>query len=180
MLSRFVIAFLPRSKHLSISWLQSPSTVILEPKKIKSLSLFSLFSHLFAMKWWGLMLWSHIFRCWVLSQLLHPHQDTISSSLSAIRVVSCAHPRLLTFLLAILISACDSSSLAFCMMYSAYESNTQSDNTQPSHMPLPILNQSVVPCLVLTVASWPAYTFLRRQVRWSGIPISWRIFHSLL
>ena len=35
-LSRFVIAFLPRSKHLLISWLHSPSTVILEPKKIKS------------------------------------------------------------------------------------------------------------------------------------------------
>ena len=35
MLSRFVIAFLPRSKHLLISWLQSPSAVILEPKKIK-------------------------------------------------------------------------------------------------------------------------------------------------
>ena len=37
-LSRFVIAFLPRSKHLLISWLQSPSAVILEPKKIKSVS----------------------------------------------------------------------------------------------------------------------------------------------
>ena len=36
MLSRFVIGFLPRSKHLLISWLQLPSTVILEPKKIKS------------------------------------------------------------------------------------------------------------------------------------------------
>ena len=36
------------------------------------------------------------------------------------------------------------------------------------------------PCPVLTVASWPAYRFLRRQVRWSGIPISLRIFHSLL
>ena len=35
MLSRFVIAFLPRSKYHSISWLQSPSTVILEAKKIK-------------------------------------------------------------------------------------------------------------------------------------------------
>ena len=44
MLSRLVIAFLPRSKHLLISWLQSPSTVILEPKKIKSIivSIFSL------------------------------------------------------------------------------------------------------------------------------------------
>ena len=38
MLSRFVIVFLPRSKHLLISWLQSPSTVILEPKKIKSVT----------------------------------------------------------------------------------------------------------------------------------------------
>ena len=49
MLSRLVIAFLPRSKHLLISWLQSPSAVILEPKNIKSV-LFPFFSHLFAMK----------------------------------------------------------------------------------------------------------------------------------
>ena len=49
MLSWLVITFLPRSKHLLISWLQSPSTVILEPPKI-SLSLFALFSHLFPMK----------------------------------------------------------------------------------------------------------------------------------
>ena len=38
MLSRLVIVFLPRSKHLLISWLQSPSAVILEPKKIKSVT----------------------------------------------------------------------------------------------------------------------------------------------
>ena len=38
MLSRFVMVFLSRSKHLLISWLQSPSTVILEPKKIKSVT----------------------------------------------------------------------------------------------------------------------------------------------
>ena len=44
MLSKFVMAFLPRSKHLLILWLQSPSVVILEPKKIKSaiVSTFSL------------------------------------------------------------------------------------------------------------------------------------------
>ena len=42
------------------------------------------------------------------------------------------------------------------------------------------LQQSVVPCPVLTVASWPAYRFLKKQVRWSDIPISFRIFHSLL
>ena len=49
MLSRLVIAFLPRSKHLLISRQQSPSTVILEPKKIKSVTVF-IFPHLFAMK----------------------------------------------------------------------------------------------------------------------------------
>ena len=38
MLSRLVIAFLPRSKHLLISWLQSPSAVILEPREVKSLT----------------------------------------------------------------------------------------------------------------------------------------------
>ena len=46
--------------------------------------------------------------------------------------------------------------------------------------PFPIWNQSVVPCPVLTVASWPVYRFLKRHVTWSGIPISLRIFHSLL
>ena len=57
MLSRLVITFLPRSKRLLISWLQSPSAVILEPPKIKS-ALFPLFPHLFAMKWWVWMPWS--------------------------------------------------------------------------------------------------------------------------
>ena len=75
------------------------------------------------------------------------------------------------------------SSLSFTqpgMTYSAYKLNKQSDNTQPWRTPFPTLNQSVVPCLVLTVASWPVYRCLRRQVRWSDIPTSWRIFHSLL
>ena len=56
MLSRLVIAFLPRSKHLLISWLQSPSTVILDPKKIKSVTV-SIVPHLFAVKWWDRMPW---------------------------------------------------------------------------------------------------------------------------
>ena len=76
--------------------------------------------------------------------------------------------------------ACASSSPAFYMMYSAYKLNKQGNNIQPWHTPFPIWNQSVVPCPVLTVASWPAYGYLRRQVRWSGISISLRIFHSLL
>jgi len=91
-------------------------------------------------------------------------------------VGSSAYLRLLIFLPAILIPACTSYSLAFCMTYSAYKLNKESCNIQPWHAPFPIWNQSVVPCPVLTVASWPAYKFLKRQVRWSGIPISWRIF----
>ena len=57
MLSRLVIAFLPRSKRLLISCLQSLSVVILEPPKY-SLSWFPLFSHLFAIKWWDQIPWS--------------------------------------------------------------------------------------------------------------------------
>ena len=99
-----------------------------------------------------------------------------SSSLSAIRVVSSAYLRLLIFLLAILILACASYSPAFLMIYSVYK---QGDSIQPWGTPFPIWNQHVVPCPVLTVASWPAYGYLKRQIRWSGISISLRIFHSL-
>ena len=64
-------------------------------------------------------------------------------------------------------------------MYSAYKLNKQSDNIQPWCTSFPIWYQSVVPCPILTVVSWPAYRFLR-QVRCSGISISLRISHSLL
>ena len=47
---------------------------------------------------------------------------------------------------------------------------------KPWHIPFQILNQSFVPCVFLTIVSWPAYRFLRRQLRWSGIPIYLRIF----
>ena len=57
-------------------------------------------------------------------------------------------------------------------MYSAYKLNKQGSNIQPWCTHFPIWNQSVVPCPVLTVASWPAYRFLRRQDRLSGTPIS--------
>ena len=86
-----------------------------------------------------------------------------SSPLSAISVVSSAYLRLLIFLPAVLIPACASSSLGFLMMYSAYKLNKQGDNIQPWHTPFPIWKQSVVPCPFLTVASWPAYRFLRKQ-----------------
>ena len=57
MLSRLVIAFLPRSKRLLISWLQSPSAVILEPPKIKSLTV-SIVSLSICYEWWDQMPWS--------------------------------------------------------------------------------------------------------------------------
>ena len=50
---------------------------------------------------------------------------------------------------------------------------------QPWRTPFPIWNQSAVPHSVLTVASWPAYRFLKRQIRWSGITISFRIFQFI-
>ena len=118
MLSRLIIAFLPRSKHLLISWLQSPFAVILEAQKIKSGS-FHCFPVLFAMKWWDWMPWSSFtecwgfffflffFECWVLSQLFQSSFTLIKrlssfSSLSAVRVLSFVYLRLLMCLPAIL------------------------------------------------------------------------------
>ena len=62
------------------------------------------------------------------------------------------------------------------MTYASYKLNKQGDNIQPWCTPFPIWNQSVVPCPVLTVAFRPTSRFLKRWVRWSGIPISWRMF----
>ena len=86
--------------------------------------------------------------------------------------MSSAYLRLLIFLPDILIPACALSSPVFLMMYSAYKLNKQGDNIQPWCTHFPIWKQSVVPCPVLTVASWSAYRFLRRQVRQSGFPVS--------
>ena len=73
MLSRLDIAFLPRSKHFLISWLQSPSAVILESKKIKSINVsvvsLPICHKVMANRDWKL--WSSFFECWVLSQLFH-------------------------------------------------------------------------------------------------------------
>ena len=178
MLSRLVIAFLSRSKCLLISWLQSPSAVILEPKIIKFLTV-STVSPSICHEEMGPDAMSLVF--WMLSfKPTFSFSSFIkrllsSSSLSAIRVVSSAYLRLLIFFL-----ACASSSPAFHMIYSAYMLNKQSHNIQPWPTPFPIWNRDVVPCPVLTVASWPAHRFLRMQVRWAGILNSLIIFHSLL
>ena len=63
--------------------------------------------------------------------LLEPTQTQVHCIGDAIRGVSSAYLRLLTFLQAILIPACASSSLAFHMMYSVYKLNKQGNNIQP-------------------------------------------------
>jgi len=177
MLSRLVIAFLSRSKHLLISWLQSPSAVILEPEIIKSVTV-SIFSLSICHEVMGpdamiLVFWMLSFRpTFSLSSFTFIKRLFSTSSFSAIQVVSSAYLRLVIFLPEILIPACASSSRAFCMMYSANKLDKQDDNIQPWRTPFPIWNQSVVPCPVLTAAPWITHRFLRRQVRWSGIPVS--------
>ena len=124
MLSRFVRALLPRSKCLLISWLQSPSAVTLEPKKIKSLTV-SIVSPSICHAVMGLDAMILIF--WMLNfkpgfslfSFTFMKRLFSSSSLSAIRVLSSEYLRLLIFLPAIWIPACASSSPAFCVMYSA-------------------------------------------------------------
>ena len=121
MLSRYVIAFLPRNKHLLISWLQSPSAVILEPKKIKSVTVFIVSSSIYH-EIMGPDAMILVFRmlsfkpAFSLSPFTFIKRLFSSSLLSAIRVMSSAYLRLLTFLLAILIPACVSSSPAFHMI----------------------------------------------------------------
>ena len=136
MLSRLVIAFLPRSKRLLISWLQSPSAVNLEPKKIKSLTISTVSPSICyevigsdAMILVFLML--SLKPTFSLSSFTFIKRLFIAYLLSAIKVVSSADLRLLIFLLAILIPACASSSLAFRMMCSAYKLNKQGHNIQP-------------------------------------------------
>ena len=117
-LSRSVTTFLPKRKHLLISWLQSPSAVILESPLKKVCHSF----HCFPIY----LQWSDGIRChdlhfWMLSfkptfslsSFTFIKRPFSSFSLSAIRVVSSAHLRLLIFLPAIMIPACASSSPAF-------------------------------------------------------------------
>ena len=143
MLSRFVIAFLPRSKSLLISWLQSPSTVISEPKKIKVCHCFhfspSIFHEVVGPDAMILVFWMLSFKpAFSLFSFTFIKKFFSSSSLSAIRVVSSAYLRLLIFLLAISFQLEPHPAPAFCMMYSAHKLNRQGENTQPWRIPFPV------------------------------------------
>ena len=138
-LSRFVKGFLSRSKCLSISWLHSPSAVILEPKNINSVTL-SIVSLPTCHEVMGLDAIIFVFQmlsfkpAFSLSYFTFIKRLLSSSSLSAIRVMSSAYLRILIFLPAILIPASASSSPAFHIMYSAYKLNKHGDNIQPWHI----------------------------------------------
>ena len=188
MLCRFIITILLRSKHHLLSWLQSLSTVILELKKIKSVTA-SIFSPSICHEVMGLdAMMLKFLNVEFQSTLFHPHQEILfplhflPSEWYHLHIWGWSPVNLFLFLpfLAILIPACDSSSLAFHMIDSTYKLNKQGDNIwPPCGIPSPVWNQSVVPCLVLTIASWLAYRFLRRQIWSSVIPISLRMVHSL-
>ena len=165
MLSRFIIAFLPRNRHLLISWLQSLFAMILETKSLQyaTVSIFSLsICHgVIGPGVMNLVLWMLSFKpAFSCSSFTFIKGLFSSSLLSAIRVVSSAY-LLLIFLPVVLILACHLSNPAFHRICSAYKLNKQSDKKQSWHTPFPILNHSILPCLVLTVAFWVTYRFLR-------------------
>ena len=155
-----------------MSWSQSLSPVILESPPHKKNKICGCF-HFFPFY----LPWSDGIRCHDLSFLnaefqssfsplfFHSHQEVFSSSsLSAIRVVSSTHLRLLIFLPEILIPAFDSSSLEFHMIYSAYRLQyTALSHSFPNFEPVGC-SMSSSNCCFLT------HRFLRRQIRWSGFP----------
>ena len=128
-LSRWVISFLPRSKHLLILWLQSPSAVILEPKKIVCYCFHcfpSIGHEVRGPDAMILVFWMLSFKpTFSLSSFISVKRLFSSCSSSSISLASSAYLRLLIFLQAILISAYASSSPAFHMMCSAYKLNNR-------------------------------------------------------
>ena len=164
MLSRFAIAFFPRSKHLLISWLQSPSAVILESKEIKSVTVFTFFP--FCLPWSDGARCHDLsfFECWVLSQLFHcPLSLSSRGSLVPLHFLPLEWYHL---------------HIWGCWCFSE-ESWFQQDWQYMTGWQYTTLSlQSIVLCPVLTLASWPSYRFLRRQVRRSGTSMPLRIFHS--
>ena len=83
-----------------------------------------------------------------------------------------AYLKLLIFLTAILIPACDSSSLTLHIMFSACKLNKQGDSIQPWHTPFPVWKLSFAACLVLTIASWLICVLLNSFVNSFAIILS--------
>ena len=113
------------------------------------------------------MPWSSFFECWVSSQLFPLSSFTFIKRLFSFLFAFCHKDGVVCISEIIDISPSNlDSSLCFIhpsILHDAYELNKQGDNIQPWCIPFPIWNQSVVPCLSLTVASWPAYRFLIQE-----------------
>ena len=183
-LTMLVIAFLPRNKCLLISWLQSPSTVILEPKKIKSVAA-STFSPSTCHEVMGLYVMILVF----LMLSFKPAFSLSSFNLIRVSSVPLHFLPLEQYHLRIWGCWCFSQQSWFqTVIYPAWHFSwctlhTNEINRVTIYSLVTFLSQfgtSLVLWKFLTVASWPAYRFFGRQARWSGIPISLTIFHSLL
>ena len=107
------------------------------------------------------MPWFSFFECWVLSQLFHSLLSLSSSFtfISALKIVSSAYLRLLIFFPTILTPAYPVQHFTWCTLHMSKISKVQK---------------------TALMYSLSAYRLLRRKLRWSGIPISLKIFHSLL
>ena len=187
MLSRLAMAFLPRSKCLLISWLQSPSAVILEPPQNKVYQCVHCFLIYLP---WSDGTRCHDFRFWnrEMKNLSYSSPFWEKDMFVIAILLNCNSPVFLPGESPGRWSLVgysprghkesDTTERLHFHFHSAYKLNKRSDNMEAWHTPFLIWNH--VPCPVLNVASWPSYRFLRRQVRWSGIPISWRIFHGWL
>ena len=171
-LSRFRITSIPMSKCLLISWLQSLSLVILEPKKIKSV-IVSTFSPCICHEVMGL-------DAMILVFLMLSFKPAFSlSSFTLIKRLFSSSFYSVTVCISEVIDISPGnldSSLWFIQPGISHDVlcidlNKYSDNIQPCHTPFSIepvensMNKSVVSCPVLTIASWPTYSFLRGQVR---------------
>ena len=137
---------------------------------------FHFYPHLFAMQWCDRMPWSSFFECWVLSQSFHfPLSPSSRGSLVPLYFLPSGWCHLhiwgywyfswQSWFKLVLRPAWHFTWCTWHML------NKQGDSIQLWCTSFLIWNQSVVPCPVLTVNFWSAYRFLRRQVRWSGIPI---------
>ena len=151
-MSRFVIAVFPRSKHLLISWQQSLSALILEPKKMKSATVAS-FSPSICHEVMGpdaiiFVFWMVSYKPGFFALLLH---HLILHFLP--KGWCSAYLRLLMFLSAILNPRCASSSLTFCMTALTY----YFPSLEPVHC-----------SMSGSVASWPAYRFSQEANQFSS------------
>ena len=185
-LFRFVIVFPPRNKYLLISWLQSLSALTLEPKKIKSVTPSTFPTLLFAMKWSDLMPWSWFFECLASCQLFYsPLSSSARSCLVPLHFLPLEWYHLHIWHCWYFFQQSWFQVVIHLTWYFTWCSLHVSKISRLTIYNIDILlsqiwNQSIVPCPVLTVTSWPTYRFLRREVRLCDSPISSRLFHSLL